>query len=84
MEALSFGTPVLVSDNVGAKDLVIKVFESFVFKTKNDLLSILENILNNPTVLERYNNKIVECNDLNFSEHNHASQILNWYQKIIA
>jgi glycosyltransferase involved in cell wall biosynthesis len=40
LEGLAFGVPVLVSDNVGAKDLLPK---ENVFSTEEELCSILEN-----------------------------------------
>ena len=50
LEALSYGVPVIVSDNVGAKDIVKQYDERFVFTSASELLALLNQIL-----------KIVHC-----------------------
>lgn len=80
MEALSYGTPVLVSNNVGAKDIIENLYPSFVFSSKRELYETLKKVLISPTILEQYNTKIIECKFLNLSENKHTLQILNWYK----
>ena len=41
LEALSYGVPVIVSDNVGAKDIVKQYDERFVFTSASELLALL-------------------------------------------
>ena len=59
IEALSFGVPTLVSDRVGAKDVVREYDNRFVFSTKEDLLRILFRLIEDKTMLSDYNQKIV-------------------------
>lgn len=61
LEALSYGVPVIVSDNVGAKDVVSKYNPLFVFSDKENLSTLLLSIIENKTILKEYNNAI--CNN---------------------
>ncbi len=71
LEALSFGNPVLVSENVGAKDIVEFFDPYFIFPpNKEDLQLKLETILSNPAILANYNKKINEGKfEYSLSEH---------------
>lgn len=59
MEALSFGTCVLVSDKVGAKDIVAKYAPRFVFKDKQDLQNLIKELLESRGKLTQYNHSIL-------------------------
>lgn len=59
LEALSYGVPVLVSDNVGAQDLVKEYAPEFVYKTETELNSILTVLLNDRSLLKKYNQAIL-------------------------
>lgn len=71
LEALSYGVPVLVSEHVGAKDLLNGYAESFVFRVSEEgLLEKLLMILDDPLILEAYNNWILSSEiSFNFREH---------------
>lgn len=75
LEALSYGVPVLVSDMVGAKDIVARYDAHFVFKTKEDLYALLKKLVDNKTELIRYNEAVISeswC----WSIEQHAKDIL--------
>lgn len=56
LEALSYGVPVIVSDSVGAKDLIRS---QFIFNDENDLLSKLKHIIEHRQILVDENRYIV-------------------------
>ena len=60
LEALSFGVPVLVSDNVGAQDIIKEYASSFVYHSSTDLRNILEILVRDKTSLVEYNKKILD------------------------
>lgn len=60
LEALSFGVPVLVSDNVGAQIIVNEYDSRFVYHEKDGLKKILQTVINDKTLLYEYNKKIVK------------------------
>lgn len=83
LEALSNGVPVLVSNNVGAKDIVNGYNPDFVFHpTKESLQTKLELIFRNPIFLEDFNKKIC-LNKFEYSFNNHAQKIKNLYTVLI-
>jgi len=71
LEALSYGVPVIVSSNVGAKDIIKNYDKEFIVEPTFDALyNRLEIVLNNPSLLENYNKKInSELFDFNFETH---------------
>jgi len=61
LEALSYGVPVLVSENVGAKDLIVQGKNGLIAKMeKHDLEAYIEEVLKNPELLVKMNKYIVE------------------------
>lgn len=60
LEALSYGVPVIVSNNVGTKDLIDEKYGFICESNKEDLKRIIESILLNKTYLKEINKKIVE------------------------
>ena len=61
LEALSYGVPVLVSENVGAKDLIVQEKNGLVTKLeKHELEASIEKILQNPQILVKMNKYIVK------------------------
>ena len=76
LEALSFGVPVIVSENVGAKDLLGKTGEyGMVIKpTKEGVKQAVKRLIDEKELLEDYNWNIVNRMDFN--------KILNSYQEI--
>jgi glycosyltransferase involved in cell wall biosynthesis len=70
LEALSYGVPVIVSDLVGAKDLIIDSKNGFIFKPHtNELEQILSRILNDTTILNTLNENIIEMDLPDFTSH---------------
>ena len=61
LEALSYGVPVLVSENVGAKDLIVQGKNGLIAKMeKYELEASIEEILQNPELLVKMNEYIVK------------------------
>lgn len=81
LEALSYGVPVIVSDNVGAKDIVRQYDERFVFTSETGLLALLEMIINDRSLLADFNNKILD-GEWKHSMKDHAEDILGLYETI--
>ncbi len=79
LEALSFGLPVLVSENVGAKDIVETYDPFFVFQqSKEELQLKLEAILGDPTLIENFNNKICQ-GSFDYSLKGHVLKLKELY-----
>lgn len=81
LEALSYGTPVLVSDSVGAKDLIKDYDKKFIFKTRKDLVNILGEVINNRDILREYSGRIMSL-PWNHCLENHAQGILSMYKNV--
>lgn len=75
LEALSYGVPVLVSDNVGAKLLVYSYDKRFVYHGSDGLMQALLLILSNPSVLQFFNQRILTL-PWHHSIENHAKEII--------
>lgn len=84
LEALSFGVPVLVSSNVGAKDVVYQYDSKFVYETNDTdaLKNILYSVLQYISLLEKYNKKIVDLPWVH-SFKQHVDEIRNFYNRTI-
>lgn len=83
LEAISFGVPVLLSENVGAKDIVKGYNSDFIFPPFKDLLYLkLKTILSNSKLLEEYNNKIC-INKFDYFLDNHMQKIRQLYTKLL-
>lgn len=84
LESLSFGVPVIVSSNVGAKDLINKLPYNCVFEPDSEeLFKILKNLIESPKELEEINEHIKDCSDYDFSIINHETRIYNLYKTVI-
>jgi glycosyltransferase involved in cell wall biosynthesis len=82
LEALSYGVPVMVSDNVGAKDIVAKYNADFIFQPSIEALQLkLKNILANPSLLTDFNEKI-RHNKFEYSLDDHQKKIKQFYNFI--
>jgi glycosyltransferase involved in cell wall biosynthesis len=81
LEALSFGVPVLVSTNVGCKDLLEKGTYGMVIKpTKEEVKQAVKYVIEHREILSEYNRRIVE--EMNFGKVLESSQeIEKLYQK---
>ena len=76
LEALSFGTIVLVSSKVGAKDIVSRFAPEFVFDNKNDLYNILKMLVNDRSLMYKYQDNLND-DQWNYSIDTHAKDIVN-------
>ena len=76
LEALSYGVPVIVSDNVGAQDVVKGYSERCVFHGKTELVYLLESIIVDKSLLQQYNNRICEL-PWTFDMMTHTNEIIN-------
>lgn len=84
LEAISYGVPVLVTSNVGAKDLVSKYNSEFIIQPDEKSLStILKRILCNPEVLKSYNEKI-KSGTFNYTINNHEQELKKIYEKLVS
>lgn len=60
LEALSYGVPVIVSDNVGAQDIVKEYNPRFVYHSEDELKCLLKEILKDRSLLQEFNQKILD------------------------
>jgi len=75
IEALQFGVPVLVSNNVGAKDIVKNFAPNFVFDKEEKLYKVLKELIFNRDKLKIYNGSIVS-GIWQYSIKEHAREIV--------
>jgi len=78
LEALAHGRPVIVSDHVGAKDIVATYNKDMIFSTAARLKELIRKILDNRKVLEYENEKIL-ISSWRFSIENHAKEVISYY-----
>lgn len=81
LEALSYGVPVIVSNNVGAKDIVKQYDERFVFASASELSALLEHILHDQSLLMEFNEKVL-TKEWRYSMKDHTEEILRLYEAI--
>ena len=79
LESLSFGVPTIVSDHVGAKDIVKDIDPKLIFHSEEDLYLMLKLILEHPETLSTYNSKILEI-PWKYTIERHAKEIYNIYK----
>lgn len=82
LEALSRGVPVLVSENVGAKDIVKNYDGWFIYKDEHELESKIKTILTDSRKLQKYNESIV-ANEWRHSLDEHIATINRIYIELI-
>ncbi len=75
LEALSYGVPVIVSDNVGAQDLIKNYDSSFVFHNGEELRLLLSNLVDNKAKLIAFNKSIMD-KPWKHSMADHAKEII--------
>ena len=59
LEALSYGVPVLVSENVGAKAIVQEYDDYFIYQTVDELEQKIREILKDRSRIKQFNQKIL-------------------------
>lgn len=77
LEALSYGTPVVVSENTGSKDLIKHDFEKYI-TTNDSIIEIILEIINNSTIIIKYSNMIKNI-DIDFDIHEHEKKLTELY-----
>ena len=83
LEALSYGVPTIVSNNVGFKDIVIENNCGIVFDIDSDeLINIIKDIVNDRSILKNINKNILSL-DFNYTIKNHENDIKKLYKRII-
>lgn len=80
LEALSYGVPVIVSDNVGAQDVVKEYNPRFVYHTTDELKNLLTTLVNDKSLLIEYNKCILTRNWMHDIKK-HASDIVELIYK---
>ena len=80
LEALSYGVPVIVSDNVGAQDLIKLYSPKFVYHSKIELKSLISEILSDKSLLVEFNDRLLSS-EWKFSMEEHAKEIINLIYK---
>lgn len=84
LEALSYGVPVLITDKVGAKDIINNLKETIGFIINDSDEAIVEaitKIYNNPDILNTLNANIVNAK-INLSFINHVKSIIGIYNEV--
>ena len=72
LESLSHGRPAIVSNHVGAQDIVAKYNPKLIFSSKEDLKSLLIEIATNSDFLKQENQKILSSSwDYSMEKHNY-------------
>lgn len=75
LEALSYGTPVLVSDHVGAKDIVMKYNPSFVYHDAENLYQMINLLMKDRTPLKDYHQHLMS-NKWDYSLKEHTNTVV--------
>lgn len=76
LEALSYGVPVIVSDNVGAQDIVKLYNPKFVYHSKEELKDLILGMLSDKSLLSEFNNKLLNS-EWKFSMEEHAKEVID-------
>lgn len=75
IEALQFGVPALVSNKVGAKDIVNKYAPQFIFNNEDELYDILSRLISDKTELVAYNKAVVSA-EWEWNLESHSKEII--------
>jgi glycosyltransferase involved in cell wall biosynthesis len=82
LEALSYGVPIIVTENVGFKDLLVNGKTGIVVKPKAEYITkILYEIITNRKILEDINENILNI-EFKFSIEYHVKQMMSLYNTI--
>ena len=76
LEALSYGVPVIVSDNVGAQDIVKLYNPKFVYNSEDELKSLICEILSDKNLLAEFNDKFLSSK-WKYSMEEYAKEIID-------
>lgn len=75
LEAMSYGVPVIVSDNVGAQDIVKEYDPKFVFHGEEELKNLLMEMLSDRSVLRAFNDRLLNM-EWKYSMQDHAEEVV--------
>lgn len=78
LEALAYGVPVMVSDSVGAKDIIGDIDQNFIFHSEDEFRIKLKNILLDKSILSDFNSRIMSM-DWTYTMPQHALTITESY-----
>jgi len=83
LEALAFGVPVIVSNNVGFKDVIQDGKTGIIFNPESkELSSLIESLIRDRKILQSMNQNI--CNeDFPYTLEKHAKDIESLYKEVI-
>ncbi|MES9685904.1 glycosyltransferase, partial [Gottfriedia acidiceleris] len=82
LEALSHGVPIMVSENVGIKDILVDNVTGIVFRANNNDLNIkLKQFIDSREKLKKINENILSM-DFNFNMSLHTKKIMNLYFEV--
>lgn len=83
LEAIGYGVPVIVSNHVGAKDLIESGVNGIVY-TEGDigLKKVMKRILDNSKILFQMNKNIVQTQEIKTMEY-HVKEIIDLYKRRI-
>lgn len=81
LEALSYGVPVLVTERVGAKDLIQPYMPYMVTAVNRNIKDILTNIINNREILKQSGRKVTLININNIGKH--SMKIIEMIYKVV-
>lgn len=83
LESLSFGVPVLVSDRVGAADLIQQGKNGWIFRLEEgELKRVLQEILTHPEKLHEIRNQFMAQEQKILNIHEHATDMENLYEYV--
>ncbi|MEK6461151.1 MULTISPECIES: glycosyltransferase [Heyndrickxia] len=81
LEALSFGVPIVVSDNVGCKDIIVDGETGIIFNENiNELANIIDKLIEKRDMLRNLNKNICDSKEINFSIQKHTENIKLLYK----
>lgn len=80
LEALSYGRPVIMSEFVGAKDIVDEYGGGWVYTSEDELSGLLAAIANEPEMVMEKNRGILQS-DWRYNLHDHTASILKFYPR---
>lgn len=84
IEALSYGVPVLISDKVGAKDLINNLVDGIIINmNKQNLEDEIIKIINNRDIIVNINKEICSSETKRLLFKNHYKDIMDYYKDII-
>ena len=84
LEAYSYGIPSIVSENVGFSDLVMNNINGIIFKEDKQnkyLKKSIIDVLENPSILKKFNNEILK-GEFKYTMEKHTNDIINYYHNI--